>query len=91
MILNGCNILTVFVGVTIHTNDIDQTMNAFSLRTVKIQWMSERHACKHIEDMGLVFPVLPIYTCRFPLQSSVELFCWAIHLSMDRPLMCNSR
>ena len=55
MILNGCNILTtIFVGFPRCTNDIEWAIS--SLRTVKIQWMPERHAYKQIEGMGLVCP-----------------------------------
>ena len=75
MILNGCNILTtVFVGLSRHTNDIEWAIS--SLRTVKIQWMPERHACKQIEGMGLVCPS----PSHLHLQISSSVYCRIIPL-----------
>ena len=72
MILNGCNILiTVLVGLTGYTNDIEWTMNISSLRTVKIQCMPERLVCKHTEGMGLACPS-PFY---LHLQISSSVYC----------------
>ena len=75
MILNGCNILTtIFGGFSRHTNDIEWVIS--SLRTVKIQWIPERYACKQIEGMGLVCPS----PSHLDLQISSSEYCRIIPL-----------